>query len=319
VAGIIEAVSSAISTLLALDAQCRWCGYLLSGLPEARCPECGDRFDPSDPETYLTGTWGSRAVSKGVFRTREIWVWIRRPLIWAFRVGACAWVSWVLFTVAQGGFSILYWTPVVYLLYRRMWMGTVVFLLLTPRSIYTIERCRDYAAGSHLYVRGEYDAIQTPQGSANPVTRVRGYDPGCGTRSPNSWLTRGAQRRAISIMHALIGPPPGAYRGEYPTKEECLRALRESGQDQKQRFLEQGLVRLGPRSLLVLPEQFLRWDFVVRQPDPGPARAALFGQQCLIVRVPREASAPKLAVIHLFDVTTGRPFAVYYDSEADAQ
>lgn len=33
--------------------RCLGCGYILNGLPENRCPECGRSFDPDDPETYL--------------------------------------------------------------------------------------------------------------------------------------------------------------------------------------------------------------------------------------------------------------------------
>jgi rRNA maturation protein Nop10 len=31
---------------------CKQCDYLLIGLPEHRCPECGQTFDPSDPATF---------------------------------------------------------------------------------------------------------------------------------------------------------------------------------------------------------------------------------------------------------------------------
>jgi len=31
---------------------CRRCGYNLYGLPENRCPECGNKFDPSNAKTY---------------------------------------------------------------------------------------------------------------------------------------------------------------------------------------------------------------------------------------------------------------------------
>jgi len=33
-------------------AVCLQCGYLLRGLPEMRCPECGRAFDPNDPSTF---------------------------------------------------------------------------------------------------------------------------------------------------------------------------------------------------------------------------------------------------------------------------
>ncbi len=33
--------------------RCLTCGYILDGLPEPRCPECGRTFDPDDPTTYV--------------------------------------------------------------------------------------------------------------------------------------------------------------------------------------------------------------------------------------------------------------------------
>ena len=45
---------------------CRTCSYNLHGLPENRCPECGNAFDPADPKTFRR--WPRRAV----------WVWVRR-------------------------------------------------------------------------------------------------------------------------------------------------------------------------------------------------------------------------------------------------
>ena len=37
-------------------ARCIRCQYILEGLPEARCPECGHAFNPDDPLTYTTKT-----------------------------------------------------------------------------------------------------------------------------------------------------------------------------------------------------------------------------------------------------------------------
>jgi hypothetical protein len=34
--------------------RCLGCGYILDGLPENRCPECGRTFDLKNPATYLT-------------------------------------------------------------------------------------------------------------------------------------------------------------------------------------------------------------------------------------------------------------------------
>jgi hypothetical protein len=33
-----------------LEGKCVRCGYMLRGLPEARCPECGAAFNPADLE-----------------------------------------------------------------------------------------------------------------------------------------------------------------------------------------------------------------------------------------------------------------------------
>ncbi len=38
---------------LPITATCRGCGYLLRGLIEPICPECGRAFDPSDPTSYV--------------------------------------------------------------------------------------------------------------------------------------------------------------------------------------------------------------------------------------------------------------------------
>ncbi len=35
--------------------RCLDCGYILYGLPENRCPECGRAFDPDNPESYDCG------------------------------------------------------------------------------------------------------------------------------------------------------------------------------------------------------------------------------------------------------------------------
>lgn len=39
----------------AMSMYCRKCGYLLAGLSENRCPECGRTFDPAKRRTYLHG------------------------------------------------------------------------------------------------------------------------------------------------------------------------------------------------------------------------------------------------------------------------
>jgi len=43
------------TALVPPNPQCLECDYLLIGLIEHRCPECGRTFDPADPTTYRTG------------------------------------------------------------------------------------------------------------------------------------------------------------------------------------------------------------------------------------------------------------------------
>jgi hypothetical protein len=40
--------------------RCLGCGYILDGLPENRCPECGRQFDPESPGTFLVEAESAR-------------------------------------------------------------------------------------------------------------------------------------------------------------------------------------------------------------------------------------------------------------------
>ena len=47
---------------------CLGCGYILEGLPESRCPECGQPFSPGDPDTFSGGDLKRRVVQSAVAR-----------------------------------------------------------------------------------------------------------------------------------------------------------------------------------------------------------------------------------------------------------
>jgi hypothetical protein len=47
--------------------RCLGCGYILDGLPENRCPECGRRFHPDDPATFLVWRESGRTYLRVAF------------------------------------------------------------------------------------------------------------------------------------------------------------------------------------------------------------------------------------------------------------
>src|SRR5438105_3678911 len=112
---------------------CRGCGYVLHGLAQNRCPECGRAFDPADRKTYAT--------SRRALLLRR---WLRRllppALILALLTGApTGWLyhGWkaeqpVLAAIDQVG-------------------GSVTFTSIGPRWLRTLTPRRF----EYLYVRAE--------------------------------------------------------------------------------------------------------------------------------------------------------------------
>ncbi len=63
--------------------RCKHCGYDLIGLSSHRCPECGEPFDPNDPEPF-----------SGIaqLRQRPVRRTIGKALFWGFIVAGCVFV-----------------------------------------------------------------------------------------------------------------------------------------------------------------------------------------------------------------------------------
>lgn len=53
---------------------CLGCGYILEGLPENRCPECGRHFSPNNPDTFSGGDLKRRAVESAAARLVLAWL-----------------------------------------------------------------------------------------------------------------------------------------------------------------------------------------------------------------------------------------------------
>jgi len=59
---------------------CRQCQYVLDGLPDNRCPECGTEFEPTDPATFWLAPkppWRWEAfASLACLIVAFLWIWM---------------------------------------------------------------------------------------------------------------------------------------------------------------------------------------------------------------------------------------------------
>lgn len=281
--------------------RCRGCGYSLQGLPTARCPECGRDFDPNDPATM--DFWRP---SIAIRIARASWRWIRPVRTLAI----CVALAWFGYQYHEGLFTELALLPIFYLLYRRRWIALPLFLLLNPFTYLLVSDAHEYVVGSYRYTN--YDnTVWTPQGSVNPITRVRGHNPGCGTHSANYWVQKLAQDTAAKVMFRLTGPPGGAYTGPYPTQAEAEVALK-SGSDVK--ISDYGELRL------MGTKYALQYDWIgYMQPRPMSEkstdvvqqRAVLWKGSVLIIGVHHEATEGSYSQIFLIDTVKMEMFAMY--------
>lgn len=74
--------------------RCLDCGYILGGLPENRCPECGRPFDPNDPQTYDPHGLAGQVFSQAA--TWAAWLAVPAALLMLLQTFASAIPNWVL-------------------------------------------------------------------------------------------------------------------------------------------------------------------------------------------------------------------------------
>ena len=79
-----------------VEMKCLDCRYLLKGLPEHRCPECGRSFDPDDPATFSTSSEWRFQVAFYWGRARFVIVPLLMAWYWLIigHVYTQHWVSW---------------------------------------------------------------------------------------------------------------------------------------------------------------------------------------------------------------------------------
>lgn len=114
--------------LAARQPRCRWCGYELRGLTVARCPECGQAFDPTDVQTMRM----SRIIG-------PLAHWALRPPGWPLGLSAVANAafSFAVLTV-PGGYTL----PLLANVALWMFIGGVWALRLLTAGIVAFEHQR---------------------------------------------------------------------------------------------------------------------------------------------------------------------------------
>jgi hypothetical protein len=119
-------------------ARCLGCGYALRGLAEARCPECGRRFDPDDVETVRLPTWSGFLARRALKRpglVLYLWPFLAALLLYV----AAQWKRGLVFSpYPDADIRIPNWTGIAY---YRLDLGGVASLawawllaLLTVRA-----------------------------------------------------------------------------------------------------------------------------------------------------------------------------------------
>lgn len=292
---------------------CLTCKYALCGLPESRCPECGREFQPEDPRSYWDGQatrpWREAARFAGRAATTPFVVISLMWLIPAFFGGTIAGI--------YGGGAMA--TNFL----RRRWKSGASILLLSPFFVIpTVLLCTgalDYWRGT-----GKLQSMRDPTsalGSVHPVYRCQ-----TSYRCSNSIPDRSYDLSLTTLIRTL-GPMKGSYTGPFPTREECLDALKEAEPVDAVELLNDqvhlvgrtvnldpgvGLRLLGYCGRNQIPKH--REDLEEFRQQMGSITAVMDGE-CLILSLPEHTKRPN-AIVALIDSVSGRPFS-YYAKDSD--
>jgi hypothetical protein len=247
--------------------------------------------------------------------TAKVSAWIFRTIEPTLLPTSCICLSWLAYSFDEGAWSGFFWIPAGILIVRRKWLSVAAFLLLMPPAVLFAMNAIEYARGSPAFVNGN-DVIWHPQRNIDPVTRIRSHYTSCGTRSGNSWLRSFANDLAETVMYRLIGPPPGAYTGPYPTQHEAEMAIVSGTKFQisvdwdRHIHLPTGTVIL-PRDWCHLPvEELLDGLGPSAGSDMQPS-AVLWKGRCLIVKIPWMDNGDTGAKLCLIDAQKLEMFAMY--------
>ncbi|RIK83500.1 MAG: hypothetical protein DCC68_03540 [Planctomycetota bacterium] len=203
-----------------------------------------------------------------------------------------------------------------FLLSRRRVLDAVGFVAFSPLVVFFTLGVVDYAHGI-AKIRGmglpgtEYDNLDRE-------LRCGRATGGC-IMMGNEWVYLRPYNLALRTMIACFGYMPGAYTGPYPSKTEAVTALTRAVEIRKQ-DLELGRFDIGQEQI-TLPADVgvaLAQQFDEYRSPPPPIQAALWQEECVVLRVPAfadEDSEEPPAMIVLIGRSQGRPFAYYAEGK----
>ncbi len=289
---------------------CLKCGYVLDGLPENRCPECGRGFDPQKSDT-----WSDHKPSRlwsGVARLLPS-PWIVIPLNWAtsYLLGAPVGALLALAGAAVNGA-------------RRRWFAVAAIVLLSPVVFLLGRGVYEYTRGTaHLQYMG---LPKTESGNIDPVYRCERLTGGCVLRRGDEDFVQSIHNLSVCAMIRLFGPMRGSYLGPYPTRDEALAAV-VAGAELSYADLITDRLSLGGETIELDTGVGLgllartEWEYSPADADGlglRPIQAVVWHGTCVIVRIPtdlltqtpRESRGVSARVV-VIDRGSGRPFAYF--------
>lgn len=290
---------------------CLTCSYVLYGLPEERCPECGRAFDSHDPTTF-----SDRPASHRVLKL------IGCAFVSPWLMGVLAWV--VMFLGADAFIVLLIpWAILAFgvQLSLRRWRNLVLLVVLcaSPLGLIVWQAANDYWRGKPvLHYRG---LPMTTFHNLDRQCRCERSSGGCRT-SFGIETVEAVHNGTIRLLVSVCGPALGAYTGPYPEKADCEAVLAQAEvvplEDLTSNHvtLQAGTFKLdrgvGAALLRRTPWETFADDKNTLD-ELGPIQGAVW-QGCLILRIP--TTFPDLddhpgAMIAVFDAVKGRPFAYY--------
>jgi hypothetical protein len=290
---------------------CRDCGYVLDGLPQPRCPECGREFDPHDPRTFSDGVRRPGALRRAVGSG-------------AFWLGS-AWALFLLGLTVYGSLFAVVLAAVV-AVWRKKHVFLVAALVLSPFAV-----CFLRGALTYITADGRLRSYGNPTTESQSIDlhyRCERFVARRKLVSDCHVLERELMNRGLEVMIEVFGPMRGSYPGPYPSKAEVQQSLAAG--------VEVSAIDLGSDAVSVDLDTFrldagvgrrllkrTAWEFAIDCPscasyyasEYGPIQAAVIKGSCLVLLIPMDEAKPppyeSSALMVVIDTQTGRPFAYY--------